>query len=308
MIMSRFSAELIPAMVTPFKRDGALDLIIFKKLMEHLIENDCDGLLVNGTTGESPTLIPAEKIELIEVALDFLKNKTTQLVSGVGSNDTERSIQDAKAVFNQGVETLLLLTPYYNKPSQNGLFEHFKQVAYSVKDAEIILYNIPGRCGVKILPETMWKLHQVCPNIIGVKQSVADMDDASDIASRLSDKDWLIWSGDDSLTLPMMACGKAHGVISVLAHLTGKQIRAMILAFKQGNIAKAQALHLTLFNLARDMFFLPNPTVVKTCLAELGVMNSTFRLPIVPPDAEEMKRIQTILKELQSVSERPLLV
>jgi 4-hydroxy-tetrahydrodipicolinate synthase len=298
--MPHFSAELIPAMLTPFKRDGSVDFERAEKLAVYLVENGCDGILVNGTTGECPTMTLDEKLELLKVVKAAVRNKNVQILAGVGTNDTRKTVEEAKKTAAVGVDALLAVVPYYNKPSQRGMQEHFRQLANAV-DAEIVIYNIPSRSVVLMSPDTMLALHRECPNIIGVKQSHPDMDQVSEITAKLPQNTWRTWCGDDSLTVPMIACG-AHGTISVLAHLTGNLLREMIQAAKRGDRARALELHLKQLNLAREIFFLPNPTVIKTCMAKLGHMEPVLRPPMVPPDDAEMARIDRLLAEAKALT------
>lgn len=297
--MPHLKAELIPAMVTPFKRDESIDFEKAEQLAVYLADNGCDGILVNGTTGESPTLTFEEKIELLKVVKNAVRGRNVQIMAGVGSNDTAKTVEEAKKVAALGVDALLVVVPYYSKPSQAGMLEHFRRVAQSV-DTEIVIYNIPSRSVVLMSPDTMLALHQQCPNIIGVKQSHPDMDQVSEITAKLPQDTWRTWCGDDSLTVPMMACG-AYGTISVLAHLTGKMMWDMIQAVKANDRELALKLHVKQLNLARDIFFLPNPTVIKTCLARLGMMEGTLRSPMVSPDEQEMARIEKILAEYKAL-------
>ncbi len=297
--MPNLTAELIPAMVTPFKRDESIDFEKAEQLAVYLAENGCDGILVNGTTGESPTLTFEEKIELVKVVKNAVSGKNVQIVVGAGSNNTHKTCEEARKMANLGVDALLVVVPYYNKPSQRGMIEHFTRVAQSV-DTDIVIYNIPSRCVVRMEADTMAQLHESCPNIIGVKQSYPDMDAVSEITAKLPADTWHTWCGDDTLTVPMMACG-AHGTFSVLAHLTGKTMREMIQAAKQGDRERALRLHLKQLNLGREIFFLPNPTVIKTCLAKLGMMEPTLRPPLVSPDDKEMERIDRILEEYKAL-------
>ena len=299
--MPNFNAELVPAMVTPFNADGSIDFDAFEKLAIHLIDNGCDGLLVNGTTGESPTLSFDEKMQLVQHAQKAVEGRNIKIMTGAGGNDTRKTVEEAKKMAELGVNALLIVVPYYNKPSQRGMIEHFTQVAKAVPNTEIIIYNIPSRSVVRMTAETMATLHKACPNIIGVKQSYPDMDAVSDITATVPQENWLTWCGDDTLTAPMMACG-AHGTISVLAHLAGNPLRDMIKATKNNDRQKALNLHLKLLNMGQELFFLPNPTVVKTCLSKLGHMSPTLRAPMIAPDAKEMARIETLLEELKSVT------
>jgi 4-hydroxy-tetrahydrodipicolinate synthase len=302
--MPHLTAELIPAMVTPFKRDESIDFEKVEQLALYLTDNGCDGLLVNGTTGEGPTLSFDEKVELVKVVKNAVRNRNVQIMAGVGSNDTHKSVEEAKKIASLGVDALLAVVPYYNKPSQAGMIEHFRRIAQAV-DTEIVIYNIPSRCVVLMSPDTMATLHKQCPNIIGVKQSHPDMDQVSEITSKLPPDTWRTWCGDDSLSVPMISCG-AHGTISVLAHLTGNLLREMIQAAKRGDREKALQLHIKQLNLAREIFFLPNPTVIKTCLAKLGMMEPVLRSPMVAPDANEMARIDKILAEYKALMPQPV--
>jgi 4-hydroxy-tetrahydrodipicolinate synthase len=299
--MPHLSAELIPAMVTPFKADESVDHEKAAQLAVYLTENGCDGLLVNGTTGEAPTLSFDEKCELLKTVKKAVAGKSVQIMAGVGSHNTEKSIEEAQEVVAIGVDALLVVVPYYSKPSQRGMIEHFRRIAQAVPGTEIVIYNIPGRCGVLMSPDTMVALHRECPNIIGVKQSHPDMDQVSEITAKLPQETWRTWCGDDSLSVPMIACG-AYGTISVLAHLTGKMLREMIQAAKDGNRTRALQLHVKQLNLARDIFFLPNPTVIKTCLAKLGHLEPVLRAPMVGPDDVEMAKIDQILAEYKTLA------
>ena len=298
-----FNANLIPAMVTPFTPEGSLDLPATANLATYLVKNGCDGLLVNGTTGESPTTSLDEKIQLIQTVKQATSGKSIPIMAGIGTNNTEKTVADAKAIAAIGVDALLVVVPYYSKPSQNGMVEHFSQVAKMV-DTDIVIYNIPSRTGMLMAPETMLKLHTAYPNIIGVKQSHPDMDEVSTITNTLPQDTWTTWSGDDSLTLPMMACG-ASGVISVAAHLTAPTLRKMIDAFNQGELKTAREYHLKQLTLFKELFVLPNPTVVKTCLAKLGLMDLTFRSPMVLATPKEDQRIQKLLATYQNLITKP---
>jgi 4-hydroxy-tetrahydrodipicolinate synthase len=298
--MPKFQAELVPAMLTPFKKDQSVDFEKAEQLAVYLAENGCDGILINGTTGESPTLTWDEKIELVKAVKSAVRDKQVQIMVGVGGNDTHKSVEEVRKMAALDPDALLCVVPYYNKPSQRGMMAHFRELAH-VTDTEIVIYNIPSRCVVQMSADTMAALHRECPNIIGVKQSHPDMDAVSEISAKLPQDSWLTWCGDDSLTLPMMACG-AHGVVSVLAHMTGPMLREMIRAVKRNELAQARRLHLKLLNMSREIFFLPNPTVIKTCMARLGFMEPTMRPPMVEPSDEEMARIDKILAEYKSLT------
>lgn len=297
--MPHLNAELIPAMVTPFNKDMTVDFEKAEKMAAYLVDNGCDGILLNGTTGESPTMSFDEKVELVKVVKSVVRDKNIPILTGAGGNDTLKSVEEAKKMAALDVDALLIVVPYYNKPTQRGMMEHFRQVAQAV-DTEVVIYNIPSRSVVLMNPDTMVELHKQCPNIIGVKQSHPDMDAVSEITMKLPKETWHTWCGDDTLTLPMMACG-AHGTFSVLAHLTGKMLREMIQCVKRHEMDRALQLHHKLLNLGREIFFLPNPTVTKVCLAKLGLIGATMRPPMVQPDDVEMARIDKILAEYKSL-------
>jgi 4-hydroxy-tetrahydrodipicolinate synthase len=290
----------VPALITPFKSDESLDIEAFERIAKHLIKQGCDALLVNGTTGEGPTLTLDEKKKLIECGLHLASTHQVPLISGVGSNDTRKSIEEAQAMVALGVETLLVVVPYYNKPSQNGIFQHFSAIAQAVPNTEIMIYNIPGRCGVQMSATTMKRLHEAYPNIIGVKQSCPDMDAVSEIMAQGISPSFKVWCGDDSLTLPMLALG-AVGTVSVSAHLIPSHMRQMIQLFKSSHIVEAQALHQAIFQLNKELFFLPNPTVVKSLMAAQGFCQPVFRSPIVGPDETEQARIQQLFNLLNQL-------
>ena len=294
------NARLIPALVTPFLSDTQIDETMVLKVARHCVDTGCDGLLVNGTTGEGPTLSLEEKISLVQLVKPYAQQKNLPLMSGAGSNNTAKSVEEAKAIIEAGADALLVVVPYYNKPSQAGMIAHFTAIARAVPQTPIVIYNIPGRCGSLMSPETMLALHTTCPNIVGVKQSHPDMDAVSDIV-RLLPTTWTTWCGDDSLTLPMMSLG-AKGVVSVAAHLVATPMCQLIEAVEAGDLTKARSLHLPLMPLFRELFFLPNPTVVKTLLHLQGMGNMTFREPMIPPDATDMARIKKLFLTLPTLT------
>lgn len=296
--MPHFNPVLVPAMVTPFRPDYSIDFGKVEQLAQYLVDHGCDGLLVNGTTGESPALSMEEKLELVRVVKHAMAGKNIPIMAGVGGNNTFAAVEDARQMSQLGVDALLVVVPYYNKPSQAGMMEHFRRIAQAV-DNEIVIYNIPSRCGVQMSADTMAALHRECPNIIGVKQSCPDMDAVTEITAKLPAKTWLTWCGDDTLTLPQMACG-AHGVVSVAAHLVAPQMKDMVDAFKAGKLEDALAIHHQIFPIAKELFFLPNPTVVKSALARLGFIGSTMRPPMVEPSETEMDRVISLVEQYKA--------
>lgn len=306
-----FTPRVIPALVTPMTEGGKrVDLKRLAALASALVgHGGCDGVLVNGTTAESPTLTREEKLAALQTVQGAVPTGTP-VMACVGGNNTDASVGEAEATVAQtGVQALLLCCPYYNRPSQDGLKAHFSAIAEAVPDTPLILYNIPARTGVEIQPETLAALHHACPNIVGVKQSLGNMDTLSRILELLppDQTPWRVWSGDDSLTLPMMALG-AHGVISVSANLVGPDIRALVTAMSTGDLATARSIHLALGELHRELFCLPNPTMVKAFLAHLGWVEPCIRLPLVwphqPEVAERVLRLSTTYDMLRPVVSR----
>jgi 4-hydroxy-tetrahydrodipicolinate synthase len=294
--------EMVTAVVTPFTADAKVDHPALERLAQHLIDTGSDGILVNGSTGESPTVNKTEKMEVLRTVKAVIGSRNVKLIAGTGSNNTQDTVDFSQEVTKEGVDGLLVVVPYYNKPSQKGMLAHYGAVADAV-DAPVIIYNIPGRSIVNMLPETMAQLAERHDNIIGVKQSNPDMDAVTDIR-RLTPQRFRIWSGDDSLTIPMMALG-AYGVVSVASHLVGRTMREMIQAFKQGDLETARDLHMRQMDVFLEIFFLPNPTVVKTCLAKMGIIENHLRLPLVPPDADEMKRIDCLMDRIRELAPQP---
>ena len=290
----RYNAgEIITAMITPFKEDLSVDYVALEKLVNHLIDNGTDAILVAGTTGETPTLSHEEEREIF-LFVKKVVNGRVKIILGAGSNSTETAVESSKKAKELGADAILSVVPYYNKPSQKGMYEHFAAIAKAV-DLPIILYNIPGRTGVNMQPATIAKLANEFKNIVALKQSNADLDLISDIKS-LCPKDFAIYSGDDSLTLPMMSLG-VHGVISVASHLVGNDIKKMISDFKMGKINEALEVHLKLYPLFKKLFMAPNPVPVKAALAHLGMISDKVRRPLVELDDEEKKDFLSILSK-----------
>src|SRR3989339_1205047 len=225
--------NVLTAMVTPFKKDLSVDYAMAEKLADHLCNNGSDGLVLHGTTGESPTLSHEEEYELYRVVKKAVGGKC-KIVAGTGSNSTSTTIKSTVEAEKIGVDGAMVVVPYYNKPSQEGMYQHFKAVAENTK-LPIIIYNIPGRCGVNMLPETVARLAQI-KNYVGLKDAAGSLDQTSATIA-LVPKDFVIWSGDDSLTLPMMSVG-AIGIISVAAHIVGQEIAEMVKSYHAGNAKK----------------------------------------------------------------------
>lgn len=274
--------RLLTAMVTPFDENGQVSLERTTELVNYLIENNTEGIVVAGTTGESPTLSPDEKLVLFEHVVKAARGRAKVIV-GTGSNDTLKTAEFSKRAEALGVDGIMAVAPYYNKPNQAGLYEHFKTIAESV-DLPIIVYNIPGRSSVNIAAKTIIELSKI-DNIAAVKEASGNLDQMAEIIRETSG-DFHLYSGDDGLTLPVLAIG-GQGVISVASHVIGPDMKAMIDAFLNGEHAKAARMHLAMLPLMRELFAAPSPAPVKTLLNEAGVEVGGFRLPIVPLTSEE---------------------
>jgi 4-hydroxy-tetrahydrodipicolinate synthase len=282
------------ALVTPF-RDGGIDTSAFEKLIEAQIAAGITGIVAVGTTGESPTLSHEEREQVIRLAV-AIANKRGQVLAGTGSNATHHAVADTKAAEKLGVDGALLVAPYYNKPSQEGLFRHFKTVA-DATSLPIMLYNIPGRCGVDIAPDTVARLAKECRNIVSIKEASGSVERVSELRARLPES-FTILSGDDSLTLPFMSVG-AVGVVSVASNLFPAEICALVHAYQSGDVKSAENLHRKLFPLFKDLFIEPNPVPVKTALGWRGAMSGECRLPLCEMSEANQARLRKSLAEFE---------
>jgi 4-hydroxy-tetrahydrodipicolinate synthase len=269
--------QILTAMVTPFKDDLSIDFNAAEKLVNHLIKTGTDTIVVAGTTGESPTLIHEEERELCKFVLK-VKSGKSKVVLGTGSNSTATAVEATKEAEKLGVDGVLSVVPYYNKPSKAGLLEHFSQIA-KCTSLPIILYNIPGRTGINMEPQTTAELAGKYKNILGYKDATGNLDQTSQVI-QLAPKEFLIYSGDDNLTLPMLSIG-AVGVISVASHILGNEIKDMINYYFQGKIELAKEIHNKLFPLFKTLFKAPNPTGIKAVLEMKGLCKSNLRPPLV---------------------------
>ena len=282
-----FSGSMV-ALVTPFK-NGKVDEKKFKELIEFQLKNGTAAIVPCGTTGESATLSPAEHERVIELTVKFV-NKRVPVIAGTGSNSTEEAVSLTKHAAAAGANASLQVSPYYNRPTQKGLYEHFKAIADAV-DIPIILYNIAARTGVNIEPETMARLAKDCKNIVGVKEASGNLEQMSRIKA-LCGAEFDLISGDDALTLPLLAVG-GTGIISVVANIVPKDVAAMVAAFQKGNIKKARELHYKLLPLVKAMFIETNPIPVKTAMGMLGMCEPDLRLPMtsmLPENADKLKK------------------
>ena len=278
------------ALVTPF-RNGEIDVAAFEKLIENQIAAGISGIVAVGTTGESPTLSHEERQELIRLSIVTAK-KRCLVLAGTGSNATQHAVADTKMAEKLGADGALLVAPYYNKPSQEGLFHHFKTIA-AATSLPIVLYNIPGRCGVDIAPDTVTRLAKECRNIVSIKEASGSVERISELRARLPES-FTILSGDDSLTLPFMSVG-AVGVVSVASNLFPGEVCALVRAYECGDAKLALNLHRKMFPLFKDLFIEPNPVPVKTALGWRGAMSGEVRLPLCEmSDANQAQLRRTI--------------
>jgi 4-hydroxy-tetrahydrodipicolinate synthase len=285
--------RVITAMVTPMDRTLVVDYDRAAALAKRLVERGSDGLVISGTTGESPTLTDEEKVRLFRTVRDAVGGRAA-VIAGTGTYDTAHSIHLTKEAERAGCDGVLLVNPYYNKPSQEGLYQHFKAVAESTR-LPVMLYNIQGRTSVNCEPATVARLAQV-PNIVAIKEASGSLDQMSQIR-KLTPPEFLLYSGDDSLTLPLLAVG-GHGVVSVASHLAGREIREMIDAFVAGDVRRATAIHMRLWPLFKVLFITTNPVPVKAALALAGFDVGGLRLPLVEATSKEREQIAAVLKEL----------
>lgn len=283
--------QLLTAMVTPFNEHGEIDYPATGNLIEHLIDNGTDALVVAGTTGESPTLSTEEKIELFTYVVKEVKGRIP-VIAGTGSNDTKASIELTKEAESLGVDGIMLVAPYYNRPSQAGLYEHFKVIAEATT-LPVMLYNIPGRTSVNIDVDTIVELSKI-DNITSVKEASADLDAMAAIIERTGD-DFVLYSGDDSLTLPVLAIG-GKGTVSVSAHVVGNEMKAMINAFTTGSLQEASSLHRKLLPSFKALFSAPSPTPLKAVLNLIGVPVGEVRLPLVPLTDTQLQHVKSMIQ------------
>ena len=284
------------AIVTPF-RDGAVDEPALTQLVEWQIESGITGIVPVGTTGESPTLDHAEHARVIEIAVKAAAGRC-KIIGGTGSNSTSEAValtQDAEKV---GADAALLVTPYYNKPTQEGLFQHYKAIASATR-LPIILYSIPGRCGIEIAVDTAVRLARECSNIVSIKEAGGSVERVSQLRAALP-PEFTVLSGDDSLTLPFMSVG-AEGVISVASNIIPREMVKMVSAFAEGRIAEARETHTRFYPLFRDLFIETNPIPIKTALSLAGRISGEFRLPLTEMAPANAAKLLATLRGLNLV-------
>lgn len=287
--------KVLTAMITPFNEKGEVDLQEAKRIAEHLLENGNDGIVLVGTTGESPNLSLQERILLVEEVSSHIKGMG-KIIVGVGGNSTSETIKTIEAFeSNPNIHGLMVVTPYYNKPTQKGMLLHFEEIAKSTK-RPIMLYNVPSRTGSNLLPETVQHLSQI-ENIVAIKEASGDLNQVSETI-RLCEGKIDVYSGDDSLTLPMLAIG-ATGVVSVAAHIVGNEIKDMINNFFNGNTKVAATIHLSLMPVFKNLFIESNPIPVKLAMNILGFNAGICRLPLCTPSERTVDIVKKTLDDLK---------
>lgn len=289
--------QLITAMVTPFDEQGEIDFEATRNLINHLITTGSDGLVVAGTTGESPTLTQAEKITLFKFTVEVV-NGRVPVIAGTGSNSTRESIELTQQAEAVGVNGIMLVVPYYNKPCQEGMFQHFKAIAESTY-LPIMLYNIPGRSAVNMTAETTIRLANI-PNIIAVKEASGDLDAMAEIIES-TPENFALYSGDDSLTLPLLAIG-GTGIVSVAAHVIGLEMKTMMTHFENGHNQEAAKLHRELLPVMNELFAAPNPSPVKAALNFQGVPVGGVRLPMLPLAGAQLESLKQVLTRPEALT------
>ena len=289
--------RVVTAMVTPFDETGKVNYAIAEKLADHLVEHGSDALVVCGTTGESPTLSWDEEYQLFQVVKNVVGNRA-KILAGTGSNSTTEAIAATTEAAKLGLDGSLQVVPYYNKPPQEGLYAHFQAIAQACPDLPVMLYNIPGRTGQNLLPETVAKLAKI-DNIVAIKEASGNIDQACQIRC-LTDSNFAIYAGDDLLTLPMLTIGGA-GIVSVASHLVGEQIQQIVQSFLSGEVATAIDIHLKLFPLFKVLFCTTNPIPIKAALNLQGWQVGGLRLPLFEISETQREEVAIVLRELSLI-------
>jgi 4-hydroxy-tetrahydrodipicolinate synthase len=279
------------AIVTPFK-NGKIDEAAFERLIKIQIKAGVDGVVPVGTTGESPTVNDEEHLHIIALAIKFAAGKI-KILAGTGANATSEAIHLTREAEKLGADGSLQVAPYYNKPTQEGLFQHFREIARNTK-LPLVLYSIPGRCGIEIAVDTVKRLAESCKNIVGIKEAGGNCDRVSQLRAALGSR-FEILSGDDPLTIPFMSVG-AQGVISVASNVIPREVAQMVRAYASGDVKKALQLHQKYYPIFKDLFIETNPVPVKAALAMMGQIEEEYRLPLVPMAAKNRETLKATLK------------
>ena len=286
--------RVLTAMITPFNEDYSVNYKAAAELAKYLVAHGNDGLVVAGSTGESATLGADEKLKLFSTVLEAVGDKAT-VIAGTGSNDTLASIRLTQEAEKLGVHGAMLVGPYYNKPPQEGFYQHFKMIAEQT-GLPLIVYNVPGRTASNILPPTIARLSEI-PNIVAVKEASGSLDQVSEIV-RTARPGFQVYSGDDGLTLPILSVGGC-GIISVAGHVVAERMQEMIGAYLAGDVKLAQAIHIELLPFFKVIFVTTNPIPIKTAMNLMGLPGGCFRPPMVPPTAVETEQLRTVMRSLK---------
>ena len=286
--------RVLTAMITPFNEDYSVNYKAAAELAKYLVAHGNDGLVVAGSTGESATLGADEKLKLFSTVLEAVGDKAT-VIAGTGSNDTLASIRLTQEAEKLGVHGAMLVGPYYNKPPQEGFYQHFKMIAERT-GLPLIVYNVPGRTASNILPPTIARLSEI-PNIVAVKEASGSLDQVSEIV-RTARPGFQVYSGDDGLTLPILSVGGC-GIISVAGHVVAERMQEMIGAYLAGDVKLAQAIHIELMPFFKVIFVTTNPIPIKTAVNLMGLPGGCFRPPMVPPTAAETEQLRTVMRSLK---------
>ncbi len=293
-----YFGRVLTAMITPFLPSGKVNYPVVEKFSNYLVDNGTDTVVVCGTTGESPALTWDEEYELFKVVKGAVGDRA-KIIAGTGSNSTQEAIEATQKADKLGLDGSLQVVPYYNKPPQAGLKGHFEAIAHAVPDLPIMLYNVPGRTSCNLLPETVIELSKVS-NIVAIKEASGNLDQVSEISRRAQQQEsanFEIYSGDDSLTLPMLSVG-AVGVVSVASHLVGDKLQQMVRAFESGEVSEATALHLELFPLFKALFTVTSPIPLKVALALQGWKVGNCRLPLCEGSDDLQQQMEKMLVQM----------
>ena len=285
--------NILTAMITPFTDDGHVNFQEALRLAGYLLDNGSDGLIVCGTTGEGPNIDDRDKLELFTLIAKEYGHRAT-IIANTGSNSTKKSIALTKAASHTGVHAVMTVVPYYNKPNQEGCYLHFKAIADST-DLPVMLYNVPGRTGGRIDPKTVTRLAKECANITSIKEATGDIKIIQQLHELLPNNDFMIYSGDDALTLDVIQNGGV-GVISVSSHIVGKEMQKMIKLFKEGKVKEARAIELSIVPILKAMFITTNPIPVKYAMKQLGFSTGPLLLPLCDPSVEEAQIIDAAIE------------
>ncbi|MDD2451692.1 4-hydroxy-tetrahydrodipicolinate synthase [Sulfurovum sp.] len=291
--MSNYITGVSTALITPFK-NGKLDEAGFAKLIQRQVANGIDAVCPVGTTGESATLSYDEDMRCIEIAVEVCKGTDTKVLAGAGSNATHEAVQMAKNAQAAGADAIFSVSPYYNKPSQEGLYQHYKAVASAV-EVPFMLYNVPGRTGVDILPETVKRLFDDVPNIMGIKEATGSLQRTVELMAMIPEL--YLFSGDDAIDYPVLASG-GKGITSVTSNLLPDMKRKLVQAALSGDYQTAKAINEELIDINKVLFCESNPIPIKAAMYIAGLIDTLeYRLPLVPPSAENMKKIEAVMKK-----------